>query len=146
MTTELTKEELASTDNLLKFLEQNTGVDFVSFNLLDEEKLASLNFKNLKRKLAEVTFQLKAYQRLLRIIPEHDHAIAISLMQQGLHSALQIAAMTRRDFLSRCKGVLDEKQADAIYQNALTKRSSILVQYMNTMQNKEPHITSARFN
>ena len=140
-----TKEDFQNTDSLVLFLKQNQSIDFLTFNLQDEDNLIKLNFKNLESQQIEIIFQIKAYQRLIRIIPENDTEIALTLMQQGIHSALQIAAMTRKDFMKKCLGVLDEKLADTIYHNALAKRSTIVVQYMNLLQNREPHISSARF-
>ena len=138
-------EQLANTDSLLKFLDQNQEVDFLTYKLNDEVSLNQLNFKNLEDKKEEITFQVKAFQRLIRIIPENDKKTALTLMSKGIHSALQIAAMTRKDFLSRCDGTLSKELTDKIYRNALAKRSAILVQYMNKMQNNEPHINSAKF-
>lgn len=138
--------QLTKTDNLLKFLAQNQGVDFLTYNFQDQESLIKLNFKNLKRKVEELSFQIKAFQRLIRIVPSNDSEIALALMRKGVHSALQIAAMTRRDFMANCKHTLDSELADTIYQNALAKRSQILVQHMNKLQNNEPHIVSAKFN
>ena len=140
-----TKEDFQNTDSLMLFLKQNQSIDFLTFNLQDEDNLIKLNFKNLESQQIEIIFQIKAYQRLIRIIPENDTEIALTLMQQGIHSSLQIAAMTRKDFMKKCLGVLDEELADTIYHNALAKRSAILVQYMNLLQNREPHISSARF-
>lgn len=148
MVTENKNDDFINTENLIKFIHQNDGVDFLLFNLQSEENISVLNFKNLKRKQAEVIFQIKALQRLIRIIPDNDQEVALSLMQAGIHSALQIAAMTRKDFMRRCAGLFNdnEKLSDAIYKNALAKRSAILIQYMNLLQNGEPHISSARFN
>jgi hypothetical protein len=139
-------EYLAKTDDLIKFLGQNRDVDFRVFDLQDEENLGRLNFTNFKRKLDEINFLIKAYQRLIRIIPDNDQQTALSLMRLGIHSSLQIAAMTRKDFMKKCLVALEESLADTIYHNALAKRSAILVQYMNMLQNREPHISAARFN
>lgn len=145
MTLKTSDEYLANTDDLIKFLGQNKDVDFLVFDLQDEENLAKLNFTNFKRKQDEINFLIKAFQRLIRIIPENDRETALTLMRLGIHSALQIAAMTRKDFMKKCLGTLEESLADTIYRNALAKRSAILVQYMNMLQNREPHISAARF-
>ncbi|MFV2059528.1 MAG: hypothetical protein ACC653_02525 [Gammaproteobacteria bacterium] len=150
-------ENLTATDNLLKFLHQNNAVNFLVCDLKDEKIINKLNFKNFKRKQNEMLFQIKAYQRLLRIIPDNNQPekqqqIALLLIQQGIHSALQIAAQTRKDFLGMCSGLFNEnspvndKLSAALYQNALEKRSVILIQYMNVLQNGEPHISASRIN
>lgn len=148
MIVESNNDDVISTENLIKFLNQNQAVDFLIFNLQDEEIVSALNFKNLKRKQTEILFQIKAYQRLIRIIPEKNQDVALSLIQAGIHSALQIAAMTRKDFMTKCAGLFsgNDNLADVIYKNALEKRSVILIQYMNLLQNGEPHMSSARFN
>lgn len=148
MVIEAKNDDFINTEHLIKFLDQNKGVDFLLMNLQDEENINALNFKNLKRKQAEIIVQIKALQRLIRIIPENDQAVALSLMQAGIHSALQIAAMTRKDFMGKCSVLLSDNDdlSDAIYKNALAKRSAILIQYMNLLQNGEPHMASARFN
>jgi hypothetical protein len=136
-----------NTIDLIEFLDQNQGVDFLVINLQDEESLSRLNFKNLIEKKTELVFLAQAFQRLLRIIPEKNQEAALSLMKEGIHSALQIAAMTRKDFMSRFADMFHDngKLADVIYKNALEKRSVILIQYMNILQNREPHISAARF-
>lgn len=148
MIVEYNNKDIINTDNLIKFLEQNQNVDFLVFNLQDEENVSRLNFKNFKRKQEEIIFQLKAFQRLLRIIPDNNFEAALLLMKAGIHSALQVAAMARKDFMRKCAGIFDDnaKLADVIYKNSLDKRSTILIQYMNMLQNGEPHISSARFN
>lgn len=153
--TGLKAEEIKQTENrdclntsdLIEFLSQNQGVDFLVCNLQDEESLSSLNFKNLIEKKTELVFLAKAFQRLLRIIPEKNQEAALSLMNEGIHSALQIAAMTRKDFMGEFADMFHDngKLADAIYKSALEKRSVILIQYMNILQNREPHISAARF-
>lgn len=147
MMLETSNESFTNPDNLIKFLEQNQGVDFSIFNLRDEENVNKLNFKNLIKKKSEIVLQIMAFQRLIRIIPEKNQEVALALMQQGVNSALQIAAMTRKDFMGMCAGLFNDndKLADEMYKNAQEKRSTILIQYMNVLQNGEPHISSARF-
>ena len=148
MVIEAKNDDFINTEHLIKFLDQNEGVDFLLMNFQDEDNISTLNFKNLKRKQAEIIVQIKGLQRLIRIIPENDLEVALSLMQAGIHSALQIAAMTRKEFMGKCAGLFDnnDELSDAIYKNALAKRSAILIQYMNLLHNGEPHMASARFN
>lgn len=148
MAAELCNQDLMNTDLLTEFLDLNRGVDFQFFNLQDEAVINGLNFENLAEQKTELISLLKAFQRLIRIIPEKNRDAALALMKEGVHSALQIAAMTRRDFMGRFAGLFNDNGAlaDAIYKNALKKRSMILIQYMNILQNGEPHISAARFN
>lgn len=142
---ELNMEEM-DIDGLLRLLNQNKTIDPVLFDFQNEENLAQLDFTGMKKKQLKVMLSVKALQRLLRVIPDNDQELAISMMKIGLHSALQIAAMTRNDFLKKCVGLMEKELADSIYQNAKAKRSTILIQYMNALQNNEPHISAARFN
>lgn len=147
MTVDSRNKDSLNTDYLIKFLDQNQDVDFLVFDFRDEESLGKLNFKGLTKKRTELVFQAKAFQRLIRIIPEQNREVALFLMKEGIHSALQIAAMTRKDFMGKFARTIrdDDKLADAIYKRALEKRSVILIQHMNILQNEEPHISSARF-
>lgn len=141
------EKEFMNVDDLMKFLEQNREVDILGINLQDEETINRLDFANVLEKKADIVSSAKAFQRLIRIIPAENQNVALSLLREGIHSALQIAAMTRKDFMGKCAKLLndDGKLAAAIYGSALEKRSALLVQYMNMLQNREPHISSARF-
>ena len=147
MAAEINNQDFTNTELLKQFLDQNRGVDFQFFDLRDEVSINGLNFENLTDQKTELISLLKGFQRLIRIIPEKNRDAALLLMKQGVHSALQIAAMTRRDFLGKYAGLFNDNEvlADAIYKSALKKRSMILVQYMNILQNGEPHISAARF-
>jgi hypothetical protein len=135
-----------SINNLVKFLDQNKASDFQKLNLQSEEGITSLNFKHLTKKKEELISLSKAFQRLIRIIPEQNREAALTLLTEGVHSALQIAKMTRKEFMGKFARLLnDEKLADAIYQNALKKRGIILLQYLDVYQNNEPHIKAALF-
>jgi hypothetical protein len=132
--------------DFFKFLDQNCATDFLRVDLLADAVTSKLDFTSFAEKRDELLELAKAYQRVLRIVPEQDREVALALLAEGVHSALQIARMTRRDFLGKFAGVLgDEKLADTIYQNALKKRGVILLQYMDVYQNNEPHIKAARF-
>jgi len=134
--------------NLKSFLEQNRSIDFKKFNLLDEVNTANLNwlaFDDIREKLLA---HLKGYQRLIRIIPEEKEEAAFLLLKNGIHSALQICSMSRKEYMNNVSTGFsgDLKTAEKIYGNALEKRGIILLQYMNMLQKNEPHITAARFN
>jgi len=134
-------------EDLTKFLDQNKEVDFLNFNLQSDDAIDTLNFKSLTRKKEELISLIKAFQRLIRIIPEQNRDVALTLLGEGVHSGLQIAQMTRKEFMGKCATLLkDETLADTIYQNALKKRGVILLQYLDVYQNNEPHIKAAKFN
>ena len=132
---------------LTKFLEQNKGVDFTTFDLSTENGIEKLNFKNLIKKKQSLLPLIKAYQRLLRIVPDREKNTALVLLEEGVHSALQITSMTRKDFVAKFLQPFggNREFIEKIYHNALNKRSVLLIQYMNMLQNNEPHISAARF-
>jgi len=89
---------------------------------------------------------VKAFQRLLRIIPKENWDIAILLLEVNMHSAIQIANMPFDRFQEVTRAIFNEneKLARTIHSNALLKRSKIVLQYMDIYQNNEPHVKSAR--
>jgi hypothetical protein len=133
-------------DDFMRFMDQNRSSDFLRTDLLSDAGASKLDFTSFEDQKDEFLALAKAYQRLLRIVPEQNRDVALALLGKGIHSALQIAQMTRKDFLGKVVSVLgDEKLADDIYQNALKKRGVILLQYLDVYQNNEPHIKAARF-
>ena len=137
-----------SINNLKAFMEQNEGVNFKIFNLLNEVSMENLDWTGFEEGRSELSELLKGYQRLIRITPKEKEASAFLLLKNGLHSALQICTMTRKEFMKKISPEIpgDIKTAERIYANALEKRGVILLQYMNMLQNNEPHINAARFN
>lgn len=85
---------------------------------------------------------LKAHQRLIRIIPKEHHDIAFYLLERGLHSAVQIASLSKQHFLALTQ--VQPEVMTTIYTQAQIKRSQIVIQYMNQLQNNEPHVKAAR--
>ena len=134
--------------HLNKFIKQNSKTDFTTVNLSETTKIDDLNWKRLGKYKEDILKQLKAYQRLLRIMPEGTaHKIIMSLLQKGIHSAVQIASIPKQQFIATYLPVFgkDKKSIEAFYAHAMAVRSRILIQYMNTLQNNEPHITSTKF-
>ncbi|MBN1552586.1 hypothetical protein JW979_14015 [bacterium] len=133
--------------DLVTFLEKNKNIDFLTFNLQDEKNIERLCIDESDEEVRKIVAHLKAFQRVLRIAPGGRKDLALTLIKAGIHSALQIAAMTRKDFMRRLSSIFhdDGRTSDEIYRNALQKKSVILIKYMNLLQNSEPHISSARF-
>ncbi|MCP4934104.1 MAG: hypothetical protein GY927_07820 [bacterium] len=130
------------------FVQQNPEADFKLINLEDGQALNALNWMNFSSAEETLPPLLKAYQRLLRIIPDEQQECAYELLRMNIHSAVQIASMTKIHFLKKCAKILkDNPQLGIeIYKNAQAKRSTILVQYMDQLQNNEPHIKATIFN
>ena len=130
---------------LIGMLERNPDVDWRAFNFRDASLCDRLAWGQDEQ--AELLPWLKAYQRLLRILPEAEDGRALRLLTAGLHSAIQIASLSRADF-SRCWSELfpgEEELGRAVQDTARSRRSELLHQYIHDLQRNEPHYRSARF-
>jgi len=134
--------------NLESFLTQNNGIDYKIFNFLNDESIENLNWSGFEDNKDDFLLLLKGYQRLLRIMPKEKENSVFMLLKSGFHSALQICTKSRKEFMKSISEYIqdDYTTAEKIYSNALEKRGAILIQYMNMLQNNEPHISAARFN
>jgi len=140
-----------SDENILRlkeFLSLNSGTNFKLFNLHDQVALANLDWSGFDEIKDQVLPLLFGYQRILRIMPKEREHYAFIFLKQGIHSALQIAGMTMKQYMTIAMELIpeDQKSAEEIYNGAIDKRSTVLVQYMDILQNSEPHISAARFN
>lgn len=126
--------------HLEKFLSQNP--DFSSPNSDSPNQSDSMNWKGLSRVKQKVLEQLVMYQRLGKVIPGDSHDIQMRLLTDGLHSALQIAAMPNKVFYQKYAEAFghDMNVMKATYQRALSIRSKVLIQFMNQQQHQEPHL------
>lgn len=133
---------------LKAFIALNKGINFRTFNFFNEDEPGRLIWSGIEKNREEIIGLLKGYQRLIRIIPEDKEETAFLLLKSGLHSALQICSMSRKEFMKRISENIqgDIKTAEQIYTNAQEKKGVILLQYMNMLQNSEPHISAAKFN
>ncbi|MCF6442146.1 hypothetical protein L1077_22225 [Pseudoalteromonas luteoviolacea] len=144
---------MSSTRNLTslnKFLRKNKKIDFRNTNLANEKNINEFNWQSLFDEKKSILEQLKSYQRLLRILPYKDETfepekIAKKLLKNDFKSALQIAEMPKKTFLSKTTNIFkdDDVLANQVYQNALFKRKIIALQYLNRTQLSEPHTRSS---
>ena len=132
-------------DRLTKFLNKNQGIDWRAISFRDIGQLDRLDWANDDR--AEVLPCLKAYQRLLFILPPSEDARALRLLRAGLHSAIQIAGLSQMDFAQRWSELFPGEEAlgRAVQDAARNRRSELLPQYIQDIQRNEPHYRSARF-
>ncbi|WP_299462919.1 hypothetical protein [uncultured Microscilla sp.] len=144
---DFTKESFTKLD---RFMKQNAGLNLATANLKDAALLDGCNWNRLKRSREALITQLKAYQRLHKIVPEGNPAekdrVIKALLGKNIHSSLQIASMPRQRFIREYLPLFDgqEEQILETYQNALTQRSQVLLQYMHMLQSNEPHMGAAR--
>lgn len=129
-----------------KLLRQNKKIDFKTFNLLNAKALESLNWgKIAKKDQPKVLKQAKAYQRLLRLLGEHHPKIAKELLKRGIHSAVQVASIPQKKFMSEFLSIFkDEDLIKKFYARALATRSKVLLKYMNIVQNNQLHTKAVK--
>lgn len=80
-------------------LKRNPDVDWRAFQFREVGLVDRLDWSGDEQ--AELLPWLKAYQRLLHILPPAEDRRALSLLQIGLHSAIQIASLPVDDFSRR---------------------------------------------
>lgn len=127
------------------FLNKNHGIDWRAFSFRDISQIDRLDWDDDER--ADLLPWLKAYQRLLYILPPSEDARALRLLQVGLHSAIQIAGLSQADFMQRWSELFPDEEALglAVQDAARNRRSELLPQYIQDIQRNEPHYRSARF-
>ncbi len=127
------------------FLNKNHGIDWRAFSFRDIRQIDRLDWANDER--ADFLPWLKAYQRLLYILPPSEDSRALRLLQVGLHSAIQIAGLSQADFMQRWSELFPDEEALglAVQDAARNRRSELLPQYIQDIQRNEPHYRSARF-
>ena len=92
--------------NLLKqWLADHHDYDWLQMDWQEEAVLTPLLGKESDTLLP----LLKAYQRLLRIIPKEHQDLAVSLLERGLHSAVQIASFSKQQFLALTSDLLPDR-------------------------------------
>jgi hypothetical protein len=126
-------------------IDANTAVDWRAIALDDRSALDALEWCDLDPDA--VMPLVKAYQRLLRILPVGEDQRALALIGSGLHSAIQIAGIPRDEFARRWAALFpgDEAIGEAVRSNAVARRSTLLLHHIDNIQSNEPHYRAARF-
>ncbi|TMQ09545.1 MAG: hypothetical protein E6J90_37800 [Deltaproteobacteria bacterium] len=90
---------------------------------------------------------LKAYQRLVRILPASEEHRALRLLESGLHSAIQIANLSQDEFARRWAVLFpgDDALGLKVHRAALRRRGELLLHHIDEVQHNEPHYRAARF-
>jgi hypothetical protein len=126
-------------------IEANPSVDWRFVALDGEQTQSTIDLRGLPPNTA--LRLLRAYQRLVRILPIGEEHHALPLLASGLHSAIQIASIPQRQFERHWAELFpgDEALAVTVYRVALGRRSDLLHRHMNNIQRNEPHYRTARF-
>jgi hypothetical protein len=131
-------------DELQRLIAASLSVDWRAV-ALDEAGLAALDWRELEREA--LVPLVKAYQRLVRILPPGEEPRALPLLESGLHSAIQIADLPRDEFARRWAALFpgDDALGLAVHRAALSRRSALLLHHIYDVQRNEPHYRAARF-
>ena len=139
--------------SLNAFLRKNKSVDFRKANLRHKPTIEACNWRGLEAQKAGLLDQIRAYRRVLRVLPD-DNAdsdmadTAKALLKRGIDSALRIAEIPKkvfvRDYLDIFGG--DAAFAERVHRRAIAHRKGVTLRYLNLLQRLEPHTRAAGLN
>lgn len=141
-TLDIDRISLANLDHLI---EMNPLINWCAIVLDDPDTRAAIHWCELDPET--MVPLVKAYQRLVRILPAGEEPRALPLLQSGLHSAIQIAGIPRDEFLRRWGALFPGEDALglAVHRAALGRRSELVLHRIHEVQRNEPHYRAARF-
>ncbi|NEQ35258.1 MAG: hypothetical protein F6K40_02630 [Okeania sp. SIO3I5] len=128
------------------FLKKNEEIDFRTADLLHTSNIEKYKWPKLKKDEKEsLVKQLKAYQRMLRVVPPGRDDLAKALLKNGIQSSLQIASTPKKVFIQKNLELFNNERtlAEQVYLRALALRKAVTLQYMARVQQLEPHTRAA---
>lgn len=134
---------------LSAFLRKHKATDFRVADLLNPASLEKFKWPADTSDKQDLLDQLKAYQRLLRLLPAgkgvDSSDYAKELLKEGFHSALQITDMGRLTFVSKVTSLFDGdvSQAESVFKRALACRKLVAIKYLKRRQQLESHSRAA---
>ena len=130
---------------LRSLLEANLSIDWRVVALDDPRTLAALAWCDLEPEV--MTPLLKAYQRLVHILPPGEGRRAAELLGSGFHSAIQIANLSRDEFARRWEALFPGEDAlgRTVHGAAIRRRGELVLHHIDRVQHDEPHYRAARF-
>ncbi|XOF34643.1 MAG: hypothetical protein ACL93V_04960 [Candidatus Electrothrix sp. YB6] len=134
-------------------LRKNRSVDIRRADLLRKSSIEALRWHVSGEEKEALLRHLKAYQRMLRVLPDNlDESaakkIAGDLLKKGFESSLQIAASPRRAFIQDNLSIFadDAELAGQVYKRAVACRKRVALKYINRSQQLEPHARATGLN
>ncbi len=123
------------------FLKENEDVDFRKADLLHTSNIDKYKWPGRENEKGSLLNQLKAYQRMLRVVPNGREDLAKKLLGNGFHSSLQIANTPKKRFIQNNLKICDNDGvlAEQVYKRALAVRKVVTLQYVARTQQAEPH-------
>ncbi|NET40672.1 hypothetical protein [Okeania sp. SIO2B3] len=133
-------------ETLNAFLKENEEIDLRTADLLHASNIEKYKWPNLtKDEKEKLIKQLKAYQRMLRVVPPGRDDLATALLKNGIQSSLQIASTPKKVFIQKNLELFNNERtlAEQVYLRALALRKAVTLQYMARVQQLEPHTRAA---
>jgi hypothetical protein len=132
---------------LQRLIEANKSADWRASSFDDPNLLGGLLWQEREAEQEALIPLLKAYQRLLHILPPSEDCRALPLLKAGLHSAIQIANIPQDQFAQLWASLFpgEASLGEAVHKSAISRRSTLLLHHINNVQSNEPHYRAARF-
>jgi hypothetical protein len=129
-----------------RFVTLNGQVDWRTFSLGHVGALRALCSLE-ENEPEQLLLLLRAYQRVLLVLPEGEERRAVPLMADGLSSALRMAGLSQEEFLERWGRLFPGERAlgEVVYRNAVARRGRVALAHVERVQADEPHYRAARF-
>ena len=121
---------------LRALLSQNPALDPATANLVSGSALDALDWRGLSSRRDALVDELRAYQRLARLLPAPAPALIFALLAAGVRSAIQVATMSRAE-LERLLGPHtggDARLCQQVQANAQAIRSRVALRYVRSCQ------------
>ena len=143
----MNKEEKVDLNLLNSFLIENKEIDFRTADFLHPSNISQYKWAKFEEQKESLIDGLKAYQRMLRVVPEGREDLAQKLLEKGIKSSRQIANMPKETFIQNNLKLFDDKDdaaarqlARRVYMNAVSLREAVILQYITRAQQAEPHV------
>lgn len=134
-------------ENLNAFLRKNNEIDFRKADFLHSSNIDKYKWTGLEDEKDSIIKQLKAYQRMLRVVPNDRDDLAKKLLKNGIQSSLQIASTPKKVFIQNNLKLFnnDNALAEQVYKRAIALRKVVTLQYIARAQQAEPHTRASGF-
>ncbi len=126
------KKKAGKFTRLKRFIKNNGEESLRTHDLKNPAENPEFNWKGLKKKDEELIQQLRSYQRLLRVVPPGHTDLIFNLLDEGLQSAIEIAAIPSAEFLTAYASLhKDPEILKACHRKAVAIRTQLLLRYVD---------------
>lgn len=129
---------------LEEFLRANEALDCRAAPLTDPAFLQTLRWPG---PTAELVPLVKAYQRLVFVLPEGEERRALRMIERGLLSASQLASEPRAKLAALWEELFpgEAELGEQVRRAAVARKAQIALEHVKSVQSNEPHYRAARF-